>query len=71
MDGGTARLPVLIGLSRAMDMIITGRPVKAQEALQMGWSCDSHVTFKYHTRFFVGRGVEFFNYKLEAGLRQL
>ncbi len=36
IDGGTVRLPRLIGLSRAMDMILTGRPVEAREALQMG-----------------------------------
>jgi enoyl-CoA hydratase len=36
IDGGTVRLPRLIGLSQAMDMILTGRPVEAQEALQMG-----------------------------------
>lgn len=36
IDGGTVRLPRLIGMSRAMDMILTGRPVTASEALQMG-----------------------------------
>jgi enoyl-CoA hydratase len=36
IDGGTVRLPRLIGTSHAMDMVLTGRPVTAQEALQMG-----------------------------------
>jgi enoyl-CoA hydratase len=36
IDGGTVRLPRLIGLSHALDMILTGRPVGAEEALHMG-----------------------------------
>ncbi|MFZ3034640.1 MAG: crotonase/enoyl-CoA hydratase family protein [Parvibaculum sp.] len=36
IDGGTVRLPRLIGHSRAMDMILTGRAVSAEEALGMG-----------------------------------
>ncbi|MEV6659137.1 crotonase/enoyl-CoA hydratase family protein [Nocardia fluminea] len=36
IDGGTVRLPRIIGEGRALDMILTGRPVSAPEALQMG-----------------------------------
>jgi enoyl-CoA hydratase len=36
IDGGTVRLPRLVGESRALDMILTGRPVDAAEALSCG-----------------------------------
>lgn len=36
IDGGTVRLPRLVGLGRALDLILTGRPVSASEALNIG-----------------------------------
>ena len=36
IDGGTVRLSRIVGMGRALDMILTGRPVGAHEALQMG-----------------------------------
>jgi enoyl-CoA hydratase len=36
IDGGTVRLPRLVGMGRALDLILTGRGVDAQEALEMG-----------------------------------
>ena len=36
IDGGTVRLPRVVGMGRALDLILTGRPVAAEEALAMG-----------------------------------
>jgi enoyl-CoA hydratase len=36
IDGGTVRLPRLVGQSHALDMVLTGRPVGAEEAHRMG-----------------------------------
>ncbi len=36
VDGGTQRLPRIVGLGRALEMILTGRPVRAHEARSMG-----------------------------------
>src|SRR5580693_1724580 len=36
IDGGTVRLPRIVGLGRALDLILTGRAVPAAEALAMG-----------------------------------
>lgn len=36
IDGGTIRLPRLVGLSRALDLILTGREIGAKEAHEFG-----------------------------------
>jgi enoyl-CoA hydratase len=36
IDGGTQRLPRIVGMGRALDLILTGRIVEAEEALAMG-----------------------------------
>lgn len=36
MDGGTVRLPAMIGLSRALDLVLSGKVVPAREAFEIG-----------------------------------
>jgi enoyl-CoA hydratase len=48
IDGGTVRLPRLVGHGRALDMILTGRPVKADEA--MAWGLANRVVPKGEAR---------------------
>jgi enoyl-CoA hydratase len=48
IDGGTVRLPRIVGHGRALDMILTGRPVKADEAL--AWGLADRVVPKGHAR---------------------
>jgi len=48
IDGGTVRLPRLIGQSRAMDMILTGRPVGAEDA--HAWGLANRIVAKGEAR---------------------
>jgi enoyl-CoA hydratase/carnithine racemase len=50
--GGTQRLPRLVGLSKAKEMMITGRQVKAEEALRIGLADELVSTEALHERAF-------------------
>jgi enoyl-CoA hydratase len=50
IDGGTVRLPRLVGMGRAMEIILTGRKVPAEEALRIG-ACE-HVVADGKSREF-------------------
>jgi enoyl-CoA hydratase len=50
VDGGTVRLPRLVGMGRAMELILTGRKVPAEEALRIG-ACE-HVVPEGESRAF-------------------
>lgn len=39
IDGGTSLLPAMVGLSRALDLILTGRAINGREAMDMGLAC--------------------------------
>lgn len=39
IDGGTVRLPAMVGLSRALDLVLTGRAINGREAMDMGLAC--------------------------------
>ena len=45
IDGGTIRLPALIGLSRALDLILTGREVDAKEGFDIGECINTYIIY--------------------------
>lgn len=71
--GGTQRLPRLIGLARAKEMILMGRPLSAMEALQIGLvtSVAPRAGLQDAVLEFAGRLVDKAPYALAAGKRLL
>jgi enoyl-CoA hydratase len=66
VDGGTVRLPRIVGMGRAMEIILTGRKVPAEEALRIG-ACE-HVVPDGESRA-LRRGHGARDRPLSAGLR--
>jgi enoyl-CoA hydratase len=57
IDGGTVRLPRLVGMGRAMEIILTGRKVPADEALRIG-ACEHVVPTGQSRQFAEGMAHE-------------